>query len=70
MSFGGAGHSGNQIFLAPGAKSPHYAAELCTLSVTDPSCDSALTDTTENLAEKRGTKLTDLHSHPEKMTPR
>ena len=46
MPFGGVGHLGDQIFHSTGAKPWHHAAELRTLSITYPSCDSALTDTT------------------------
>ena len=61
MPFGGAGHLGDQIFHAPGARLWHYAAELHTLLVTYPLCGSALTDIiTDNLSEKCPTKLTDF----------
>ena len=53
--FGGAGHLGDQIFHAPGAKFWHYAAELHTISVTYPLCGSAL-----NLPEMCPLKLTDF----------
>ena len=71
MPFGGAGHLGDHIFYAPEAKpfgtmplEPgfwHYAAELCTLSVTYPLCGLALTNTTDILSEIFLQKLTDFY---------
>ena len=58
--FGGAGHLIDQIFHAPGAKLWHYAAELCTFSVTYPLCGSTLTNTTDNQPEMCPLKLTDF----------
>ena len=59
MPFYGAGHLGDHIFLAPGAKLWYYAAELYTLSVTYPLCGLALTDTTNNPSEMCQLKLTE-----------
>ena len=58
--FGGAGHLGDQIFHAPGARLWHYAAELHTLSGPYPLCGSALTNTTDNPFEMCPLKLTDF----------
>ena len=41
-----------------GAKPWHYAAELCTPSVTYPLCSSAFADTMDNLSEMCPLKLT------------
>ena len=60
MPFGGAGHIGDQIFHAPGARLWHYAAELRTLSGTYPLCDLALTDSTDNQSEMCPQKLKDF----------
>ena len=43
-----------------GASLWHYAAELCTLSVTYPLGGSALTDTTDNPSEMCQLKVTDF----------
>ena len=67
MPFGGASHSGDQIFQTPGAKTWHYDTEACALSVTYPLFGSALADTRHNPSHKSLTKLTDIPSHPEKM---
>ena len=62
MPFGGAGHLSDHIFHVPGAKVWDNAAALYTLPVTYPFCGSALTDTTDNAAEKK------LKTHyPEKI---
>ena len=59
--------SRNHIFHAPVTTKPwHYAAELCTFSVTYPLCDSAPSDTnTDNPSEMCPTKITDTFSSRE-----
>ena len=58
--FGRVGHLSDSIFHASEAKHWHYAAELCTLSVTYPLCGSAITNTTNNPSEMCPLKLTDF----------
>ena len=58
--FDGVGHLFAQIFHAPNAKHWHYAAELPTLSVTNPLRGLAVTNTTDNLSELCPLKLTDF----------
>ena len=67
-AFGGTGHSGDQIFQAPGTKLWHYATELRlrTFLVIYPLCGSADADTTDNSSDKCPTKPTDLHPYPER----
>ena len=55
--FGGAIHSGDPIFHAPGARPWQNIAELRTPSVTYPLCGSALTEYTNNLSEMCPTKV-------------
>ena len=65
----GAGHSGGQAFHEPGTTPwPNTCTiELRTFSITQPLCDSVLTDTKDYPSEKFPTKLPDIHSHTEKM---
>ena len=59
VPFGRAGHLGEHIFHAPGARLWHYAAELCTILVMYPLCGLGLTNTTDNPSEMCRLKLTD-----------
>ena len=51
----------------PGFKPRHYAAGLGNFSVKCQLCGSALADTLDDPSEKYPTKLTAIHSNPEKM---
>ena len=58
MPFGGAGHSCDHIFHAPGAKPWHYATDLHIFSLFS----SVVIDSSDNLSEKGPINFTDHQS--------